>query len=115
MPATLDIEFLWFEGCPNHNVARLLLREALAETGLESVIREVEVHDDAEAQALHFVGSPSIRVNGRDVDADGDAAPYGMACRVYATAVGPRGNLDKAMIVRALRAADGLKAERRAT
>ena len=100
---------------PITSAVRRLLREALEETGLESVIREVEVHDAAEAQALHFVGSLSIRVSGRDVDAGGDAAPYGMACRVYATAAGPRGNPDKAMIVCALRVAAGLKTEGRAT
>ena len=115
MPPTLDIEFLWFEGCPNHVAARRLLREALEETGVEAIIRELQVHDDAEAQALHFVGSPSIRVNGRDVDADGAAPPYGMACRVYATAAGPRGVPDKEVLTRALRGAPGLKAEGRAT
>ena len=49
------------------------------------------------------------------MDADGAAPPSGMACRVYATSSGPRGNPDKEVIVEALRAAAGLKIEGRAT
>lgn len=48
-------------------------------------VRHVEVADDAAAQAMLFLGSPTVRVNGRDVDPEASSrSDYAMQCRVYA-------------------------------
>ena len=86
MPATIEL-FYW-EGCPSHPEALELLNEVLAERGIEApvVMREVVTWEDAEA--LAFPGSPTVRVDGRDVDPEGAASPPALACRVYRLANG---------------------------
>jgi Domain of unknown function (DUF2703) len=78
------IEFLFWEDCPSHPKALQLLHEVMAETGVESAIEKIEVLTDEEAARLHFPGSPTIRVDGVDIDPAG-AAQMGAAltCRVY--------------------------------
>jgi hypothetical protein len=78
------IEFLFWEDCPSHPEAWKRLQEVVAELGVESPIEKIEVQTDEEAERLRFPGSPTIRVNGVDVDPEG-AAQMGTAltCRVY--------------------------------
>jgi hypothetical protein len=78
------IEFLYWEDCPSHPEARKLLGEVLAEVGVEASVAEIEVLTDEDAERLGFPGSPTIRVNGFDVDPVG-AKQMGTAltCRVY--------------------------------
>lgn len=62
------VEILYFEGCPNHEPARALVERTSAALGIETELRLVEVGDDASARRHRFLGSPTIRVNGRDID-----------------------------------------------
>ena len=81
---TPRIELLWWEGCPSHPRALDDLRAAMAEVGLDPdavEVREVRTEDDASAQG--FPGSPTIRVDGRDVQPPGEGDPMGLTCRVY--------------------------------
>jgi hypothetical protein len=84
MSATPEIEFLYWEDCPSHPEARRLLQETMAELNLNVPVKEIEVLTDEDAERLAFPGSPTIRVNGMDVDPAG-AAQMGTAltCRVY--------------------------------
>jgi hypothetical protein len=79
----VDIEFLYWEGCPSHPEARALLEEVLAEAGIEEEIRFRRVSSQKEAEALHFPGSPTIRIDGADVDPVGASARPALACRIY--------------------------------
>ena len=82
MPAP-TIELLWWEGCPSHPRALADLRTVLREVGLDPGAVEVRrVGTEAEARENGFVGSPTIRVDGRDVQPPGDE-PTGLTCRVY--------------------------------
>ena len=79
----MKIEFLFWAGCPSHPEAKDLLDAVLAERAVEAEIdvREIFTHDDAVEHA--FPGSPTIRVDGRDVDSAGAALPPSLTCRVY--------------------------------
>jgi hypothetical protein len=82
MPAP-RIELLWWDGCPSHPRALAELRDVLDELGVDAdtvTVREVATGADADAEA--FVGSPTIRVNGRDIQPPGDE-PTGLTCRIY--------------------------------
>jgi hypothetical protein len=79
----MDIEFLYWEGCPSYPEARQLLGEVLAERGLDAKIEVREVKSQAEAELLRFPGSPTIRVEGRDVDPDGASGRPALMCRIY--------------------------------
>jgi len=104
----MKIEFLYWEDCPSHPEARRLLREVMVELGVDAPVEEIEVLTDEDAQRLAFPGSPTIRVDGVDMDPAG-AAQMGAAltCRVYVLE-GKRFSPvpSKEMIRRVLEAAD---------
>ena len=75
------IELLWCEGCPSHPRALADLRAALDELGLAARVEVREVRTQAEAEALGFAGSPTLRVAGDDL-LGGGGAPS-LTCRVY--------------------------------
>lgn len=78
------IELLWWEGCPSHPQALADLRAAMDELGLDPETVDVrEVRTDGDAAAEGFPGSPTIRVDGRDVQPPGEGDPMGLTCRVY--------------------------------
>jgi hypothetical protein len=79
----VDIEFLYWEGCPSYPEARQLLGEVLAERAIDAEVKVQEVRSQAEAEDLGFPGSPTIRVDGRDVDPDGATARPALMCRIY--------------------------------
>jgi hypothetical protein len=77
------VELLFWDGCPSHPQALAELRAAMAESGLDPdtvLVREVDT--DQRAERERFVGSPTIRIDGEDVDPSGDE-PVGLTCRVY--------------------------------
>jgi hypothetical protein len=79
----MRVELLFWAGCPSHPRALADLREALAATGLDPdgvTVREVETDGDASREG--FVGSPTIRIDGVDVQPLEDE-PTGLTCRVY--------------------------------
>jgi hypothetical protein len=68
VPAGIDVDLLWWEGCPSTDHARGLVREALDELGLDSVeIRMVEIETDEQARERGFRGSPTILIDGVDL------------------------------------------------
>jgi hypothetical protein len=78
------VELLWWEGCPSTARARALLAELLAGAGLDPEdIRVAEVVSDEDAERLGFVGSPTIRIDGRDVVPPYPDEPPALSCRVY--------------------------------
>src|SRR5579859_4632047 len=80
----MKIEVLYFSGCPNHVPAVDRVREVLEQEGTPADMVEVEVTDPAIAQQVGFLGSPSIRVDGQDVEHAARAArAFGMTCRTY--------------------------------
>src|SRR6266496_2085012 len=78
------IEILYFEGCPNYLPAMDRLRTVLAREGLRAELIEIEVKDDSDAKTLKFFGSPTIRVDGLDIEARSrQSVETGFACRCY--------------------------------
>jgi hypothetical protein len=78
------IELLWWEGCPSWKQALEDLRDVVAEVGLDPariVVREID--NGAHAVEERFVGSPTIRVDGRDIQPPDHGEAPGLTCRVY--------------------------------
>jgi 8-oxo-dGTP pyrophosphatase MutT (NUDIX family) len=78
------VELLFWDGCPSHPQALADLRAAREEAGLDPdtvLVREVDT--DQRAGRERFVGSPTIRIDGEDVDPPADDEPVGLTCRVY--------------------------------
>jgi len=101
---TVTLEVLYFDGCPSHERLLPTLRELAAAHDAELVQRRVETVDDA--QQARFLGSPSVRVDGRDVEVAAQArADYGLKCRLYRSPAGQSGLPPRQWIETALRAA----------
>jgi hypothetical protein len=81
--APAKIELLFWEGCPSYPEALALLEEVLEERGVATPVELLEVHTQDEAEQLRFPGSPTIRVDGRDVDPAGSDSPPALTCRIY--------------------------------
>jgi hypothetical protein len=80
----MKVEIFFFSGCPNHKLAVDRIREVLLQEGASADMVEVEVRDGFTAQQLGFLGSPTIRVDGQDVEpAARTARAFGMMCRTY--------------------------------
>lgn len=79
----MHVELLFWDGCPSHPRALADLRTAMADLGLDPStveVREIDTHEQATRE--RFAGSPTIRIDGVDIQPTGDE-PYGLACRVY--------------------------------
>src|SRR5207245_8775411 len=82
----------YFDGCPNHEALLPRLRELLADGGISSEIDLQRITDDEAAQRERFLGSPTVRINGRDIEPNADQrTDYGMKCRLYRTPAGLSG------------------------
>lgn len=78
------VEILYFDGCPNHRAALALVERVAAELGVEPDLRRVNVRDAEAAVRERFLGSPTIRVGGRDVEPGAEErSDYVLSCRVY--------------------------------
>jgi hypothetical protein len=81
------VEVLFVPGCPNYEPALERLKRVLVSEGLDVEVRGVPVNTGEDATALMFPGSPTIRIDGEDVEPDGTNA-LGLICRLYANRTG---------------------------
>jgi|ERR1700730_2520288 len=85
----MKIEVLYVPNCPNHALALERLREILPAESFQNYVNEVLVSDAAMAQSLKFLGSPTIRIDGQDVEPQNEqSASFGLMCRLYADGSG---------------------------
>ena len=78
----MRVSFLYYEDCPSHNLALERLREVMAEEDTPGEVEVVKVETEEQARELRFVGSPTIRVDGQDIDLPTESR-YALTCRVY--------------------------------
>ena len=80
----MKVEVLYFKGCPNHLPTVERVRETLHGMGLHEEIREIEVDTQDKAEVTAFLGSPSVRINGVDVEPSARGVrAFGLTCRTY--------------------------------
>ena len=98
-----NIELFYLGGCPSWERALHNLEEALRVEKLNVPVSKVLVQSDEEAQRMRFLGSPTIRIDGVDLEgADADTRPYMLGCRIYPEGDQAIGWPSVAMIRRAL-------------
>jgi hypothetical protein len=81
----MTVELLWWDGCPSHSEALADLERVLREEGVPADVKRVEIEDDEQARRERFPGSPTIRIDGRDIVPPQEGEPYSLTCRVYRT------------------------------
>ena len=103
-----SVEILWFEGCPNHAPALELVEQVAGELGMRPAIELVEVPDAEAAARLRFLGSPTVRVEGQDVEPGAEErTEFVLACRIYRSEHGVTGQPHRDWIRAALVEAAG--------
>jgi hypothetical protein len=100
---TRTIELLYFDGCPSHEAFLPRLRELVAQSGVDAAVVQRRVESDEAARQERFLGSPTLRIDGSDVDPGAaQRADYGLKCRLYAKPDGLRGTPADAWVLEAL-------------
>ncbi len=100
----MKIEVLYFNGCPSHERLLGSVRDLAAEHGAELEQRHIRTLEQAEEE--RFLGSPSVRINGLDVEPGaGDRTDFGLKCRLYRSSDGQSGLPPLLWIEEALRTA----------
>ena len=87
----MRVELLYVDGCPHLAEADARIRAALEAVGRGGLaIEQVLVSSQDEAEAMGFLGSPSVRIDGEDPFTEAGAAA-GLSCRLYRTDRGSDG------------------------
>jgi hypothetical protein len=103
----MRVELLYWDGDPDYMAARQNLVEVLTEDAFETPIQMISVNSEADAELLAFPGSPTIRIDGRDILDDPGAAP-GLRLRRYPAEDGDETHVPgKPLIRRAVERARG--------
>lgn len=85
----MRIELLYFEDCPSYRAFLPRLAELMAEAGVEAEVLHRTVESQEQARSERFLGSPTLRVEGIDVDSSAvGREDFGLKCRLYLTPAG---------------------------
>ena len=98
-----EIRVLYFEGCPNGQATFDLVRSVVEETGSTARVSLVEVEGPEQVEALRFLGSPTVQVNGIDIEPSRrNDSRFAFACRVYRSSEGFQGVPPTALVLSAV-------------
>src|SRR5437762_5959528 len=110
--SSMKVEVLYFRGCPNHLPTVERVREMLHKMGLHDEIREIEVESQDKAEATAFLGSPSVRIDGIDIEPSARGAKgFGLTCRTYIEGATRTGLPSRALISAAIAEQNGASPE----
>jgi len=101
----VQIRVLVFDGCPHADDAVERVRQIAEEQGVRSPVEVVQVPDEASARRERFLGSPSVQIDGLDIETKRRADAYCHGCRVYRSKEGATGVPPVEMIRAAMRRA----------
>ena len=78
------IDVLYVQDCPHYPATLALVKRMRAELGIDAELRPSVIVDQAAAEQARFPGSPTVRVDGRDVEPGSEpATEYLVGCRLY--------------------------------
>lgn len=105
----IDVELLYFQGCPSWRTAWNRLSQVLGDLDIEADVHLHDVTSLSEAERRGFAGSPTLRINGRDLE-DYDGPPR-MACRRYLDNGGEGWPSDRLLRTRLREAGDAARSD----
>jgi len=84
------VEVLYFDGCPSYSDLLPRLREIVEQAGGDpDNIRTRRIETPSAAVEERFLGSPTVRVDGHDIDPGAEhRTDYALTCRIYQSASG---------------------------
>ena len=109
----MTVELLYLPGCANHRATVDLVQSVLQAECMPAEFQEIPIRDYAEANAHDFPGSPTIRVNGQDIEnVSSPQLDVGFACRTYFVDGKPQGVPPRSWLEQAIRAARNQESRR---
>ena len=85
------VELLYFDGCPHYEALLEHLHMLLQSLGAGDRIQLHRIPDERAARRERFLGSPTVRVAGHDIEPGASQRrDFAMTCRLYPTADGLR-------------------------
>ena len=101
-----SVELLYFDGCPTYKTTLKDLEEVVKEEGLNAFVALIRVGSEEDAKRLRFLGSPTVRINGVDIEpAARESKEFGLSCRIYRIDGKILGSPSKETLSRALKRA----------
>ncbi len=80
----VEIGILFIEGCPSVLTIAKHIKEIITEEAVNTEISLILIETPEDARRLHFTGSPTVRINGKDVETNYlDNKDYGIQSRQY--------------------------------
>ncbi|NOY78288.1 MAG: DUF2703 domain-containing protein [Calditrichaeota bacterium] len=80
----MKIDFLYNPKCPHTEETLQNLVTALKKNGWPAGIHSVQIKDLNQAKRAHFLGSPTIRINGHDLQENASPSErYSLDCRTF--------------------------------
>ncbi len=105
----MKVELLYFDGCPSYETLLPRLKALLEREGIEHEVELRRVESVEAAEQERFLGSPTVRIDGVDVDPGAATrSDFGLKCRLYRSDEATSGAPPEQWIVEALHAAAGL-------
>jgi len=102
------IEVLYVQDCPHYPATLALVERVRAELGIDADLRTSLIVEQAAAEQARFPGSPTVRVDGHDVEPGSEpATEYIVGCRLYRLEHRFAGQPEERWIRQALLAAAG--------
>lgn len=100
---SVNVEVLYFDGCPNHEALLPRLHELMALAGVDAPVHLRHIDSVEAAERERFLGSPTLRIDGVDVDPSARGrSDFGLKCRLYHSAEGLRGIVPDELVLAAL-------------
>jgi hypothetical protein len=101
------IRVMTFEGCPNCEATMALVTETVRELHLRADIEAIQVNDAEDAGKYGFLGSPTIQVDGQDIEESRRGEKASITCRIYRTPSGFAGVPPKSLLLDAIQTGGG--------
>jgi len=103
----MRIQLLYFQGCPNAAKALRLVNEVLEKVDLKVEVEQLEIRTPLEAQKWRFLGSPTIRIDGQDVEPGSRLrSEFGLMCRTYVSGGRLAGGPSREQIITAIKSSN---------
>ena len=96
----MQIEVLHVAGCPHLHATVALVRQVAVAYGIVPDLQCMEIGSEEEACRARFLGSPTVRVDGQDIEPEARTrTDFGLSCRLYGrTGTPPRQLIEAALI-----------------
>src|SRR5262245_27875316 len=95
----MHVRILYIEGCPHSKSTEDLVRRVATSLAIDHGVESVRVDSQEEAVKLRFLGSPTVQIDGRDIEPSArHRTDYALVCRLYVASGMPAADMIRAAL-----------------